>query len=232
MHVPPAFRIEPSLCLDFAAARGFGLVVACNDGRPVASSLPFHLALSAETAPRVAFHVARNNSLAALAAQGGTWLLAVQGHDTYVSPDWYESADQVPTWLYESVHLTGPVRVMDASDLRAHLDDLTAPFEARLAPKPPWKADKVALAHQTALMKAIVGIEMTVAAIEGSAKLNQHKADPDHRGVAVALAQQRGEAAQAIAARMIALRPHLEYGETEASRAGEAVGASLQANEV
>ena len=58
----------------------------------------------------MAFHVARGNPLAALADGTSHWLLAVNGADAYVSPDWYVSPDQVPTWLYQAVHLTGPVR--------------------------------------------------------------------------------------------------------------------------
>jgi transcriptional regulator len=52
--------------------------------------------------PKLEFHVARANPLGSMAEKGGTWLVAVQGHDAYVSPDWYASADQVPTWLYEA----------------------------------------------------------------------------------------------------------------------------------
>jgi transcriptional regulator len=61
------------------------------------------------------------------------------------------------------------------------------------------------------LLKAIVAVEMTVESIEGSFKLNQHKSDEDHVGVAAALAHQSDPSAQAIAKRMIALRPHLDY---------------------
>jgi transcriptional regulator len=61
------------------------------------------------------------------------------------------------------------------------------------------------------LMKAIVGIEMMVETVEGSFKLNQHKADADHIAIAAALARQADPGSQAIAARMIALRPHLSY---------------------
>ncbi len=59
-----------------------------------------------------AFHVARNNPLAKLADGKSHWLMAVLGADAYVSADWYVSPDQVPTWLYQAVHLTGTVRML------------------------------------------------------------------------------------------------------------------------
>jgi transcriptional regulator len=210
MYIPPAFRVDEAASLAFAAARGFGLVIACAEGRMTASPLPFYV--DQVTGGRwLAFHVARGNRLADLAANGGRWLVAVSGADAYVSPRWYASPDQVPTWLYESVQLAGPVRVMSAAEQREHLDRLSAVFEARQAPAQPWTADLVTPGRREALMRAIVAIEMTVESIDGSFKLNQHKSDADHASVALALAAQDDAGARAIAAHMMALRPHLDY---------------------
>ncbi len=211
MYVNPAFRIDHALCLEYAEARGFGLVIGCDNGRPLASPLPFRVVRVDGAPPCLAFHVARVNPLAALAQQGGRWMVAVAGPDAYVSPDWYVTSDMVPTWLYEHVQISGPVRLVAAGAEGAHLADLSAKFEAWLAPKPPWSPDKIAPARRDALMKAIVAIEMTVETIEGSFKLNQHKGDADHVGVVRALGAQVDPAASAIARRMIALRPQLSY---------------------
>jgi transcriptional regulator len=210
MYVHPAFKIDRAASLAFAAARGFGVVVACHEGAPVASPLPFHLDFACDGTPRVAFHVARGNAFAAIAQAGGSWLVSVMGADAYVSPDWYASPDQVPTWLYEAVHLSGPVRVI-RDGLAEHLDTLTERFEGTLAPKAPWAAAAVTPGRKAKLMQAIVGIEMLVETVEGSLKLNQHKSDADHAAVAAALARRPDAASQAIAARMVALRPHLDY---------------------
>ena len=223
MYVHPAFRIDRAASLAFAAARGFGLVVACDGGQSAASPLPFRLDYANDGTPRLGFHVARNNPLAALAAKGGTWLVAVMGADAYVSPDWYASHDQVPTWLYETVHLTGPVHLLGEREQREHLDALGEKFESWLEPKPQWTAGKIAPGRRQALMKGIVGIEMTVEAVAGSFKLNQHKSDVDHVAVARALARQDDTGARTIAGRMIALRPHLDYDLSDAAAAG-AVG--------
>lgn len=212
MYVPHAFHTDRTASLAFAADRGFGLVVACDGLRPVSSPLPFRLGHADDGGARVSFHVARANGLADLAANGGVWLVAVTGADAYVSPDWYASPDQVPTWLYEAVHLSGPVRVMTADERRRHLDRLSETFEGRLAPKRPWTADKMTPARREAMMQAIVGIEMTVETVEGSRKLNQHKSDADHAAVASALAARGDLGARTIAARMEELRPELDYG--------------------
>ena len=145
----------------------------------------------------VSFHVARGNPLARLGDGKSRWLLAVNGADAYVSADWYVSPDQVPTWLYQAVHLTGPVGPMPDGELGAHLDALSAKFESWLAPKPPWTSAKMSDGRQEMLKKAIVGLMMTVEDIEGSFKLNQHKSDADHMAVANALARQDDPASQA-----------------------------------
>ena len=196
MYVHPAFKVHPATSLAFAASRGFGLVIASDGGRPVASPLPFRLIEQDGKVPKLEFHVARANPLGAIAEKGGTWLVAVQGHDAYVSPDWYASAEQVPTWLYETVHLSGPVRLIGGDHTRGHTERLSNTFEKWLAPKPEWKLDKVADKRREMLLKAIVAVEMTIETIEGNFKLNQHKSDEDHVAVANALASQGDPSAQ------------------------------------
>jgi transcriptional regulator len=211
MYTPPMFKPDRAASLGFAEARGFGTVCAWDGAKPVASSLPFYLTSADDGTPQALFHVARGNALAGLADGKSRWLLAVNGADAYVSPDWYVSPDQVPTWLYQAVHLSGSVRRLSDGELASHLDTLSAKFESWLAPKPAWMVSKVTAARLEMLKKAIVGLVMSVDEIEGSFKLNQHKSDADHVAIAATLAQQHDEAAQTIGKQMFALRPLLDY---------------------
>ena len=211
MYTPPMFKPDRAASLGFAQARGFGTVCAWSGNKPIASSVPFILTSADDGTPLAAFHVARGNPLAGLADGTSSWLLAVNGADAYVSADWYASPDQVPTWLYQAVHLTGPVRKLSDGELGPHLDLLGAKFENRLVPKPPWTSSKMTAARLETLKKAIVGMVMTLEEIEGSFKLNQHKSDVDHAAIASVLLQRHDEAAQTLGKEMVALRPHLEY---------------------
>ena len=211
MYTPPMFKPDRATSLGFAEARGFGTVCAWDGNKPIASSLPFYLAYADDGTPRAAFHVARHNPLAKLADGTSSWLMAVNGADSYVSPDWYTSPDQVPTWLYQSVHLTGSVRRLSDGELGPHLDALSAKFENWLAPKPPWTSSKMTAGRLEAMKKAIVGFVMSVDEVEGSFKLNQHKSDVDHAAIAATLMLRHDEAAQTIGKQMIALRPQLDY---------------------
>src|ERR1700738_2918396 len=207
MYTPPMFKPDRAASLAFAEARGFGLVCAWDGARPIASSLPFYLGYADDGTPRAAFHAARHNPLIKLAGGTTSWLLAVNGADAYVSPDWYVSPDQVPTWLYQVVHLTGTVRTLSDDELAEQIDTLSAKFEERVVPKKPWVSSEMPAGRLEALKKAIVGMVMTVDAIEGSFKLNQHKSDADYIALAEALAVQPDADAHVIAGLMREQRP-------------------------
>ena len=91
MYTPPMFKSDRAASLAFAEARGFGTACAWNGKRPVASSLPFYLSYAEDGTPLALFHVARHNPLVKLADGVTPWVLAVNGADAYVTPDWYVS---------------------------------------------------------------------------------------------------------------------------------------------
>ena len=207
MYTPPLFKQDRAASLTFAEERGFGMVCAWNGARPVASSLPFYLNHADDGALQALFHVARGNPLAKFADGMTPWLLAASGPDAYVSADWYVSSDQVPTWLYQSVHLTGPVRVLSDPELAIQVDALSAKFENWLLPKKPWTSGKMTPSRLEAMRKAIIGLVMTVQDVEGSFKLNQHKSEADFAAVAGALAERPDTGSQQIAGLMRDARP-------------------------
>jgi transcriptional regulator len=214
MYTPPPFKPDRTASLAFAEARGFGLVCAWDGAKPIASPLPFYLSFADDGTPQALFHVARHNPLVKLAGGANSWLLAVNGADAYVSPDWYVSPDQVPTWLYQSVHLTGAVRVLSDDELAEQIETLSAKFENRLLPKKPWLSSKMTTGRLDAMKKAIVGLTMTVAEVEGSFKLGQQKSEADYASLAGALASQTDADAQHIAQLMRDTRPQAFANET------------------
>jgi transcriptional regulator len=218
MYTPPMFKPDRAASLAFAQARGFGTFCAWDGSKPMASLLPFYLEYADDGTARAMFHVARHNPLLGLADATSSWLLAVSGADAYVSADWYVSPDQVPTWLYQAVHLTGTVRKLSDHELAVQIDTLSAKFESWLAPKKPWTSSKMAAGRLEAMKNAIVGLVMTVEEIEGSFKLNQHKSDADYAAVGNALAAQADAGARHIAGLMRELRPQAFTAEAAPSK--------------
>ena len=175
MHTNPAFRKWPdAAACAFARERGFGALTIAGEAGPLASHIPF---LLSEDGRRAEFHLLRSSALSrALQGAPGAALLVVSGPDAYISPDWYgDVPDQVPTWNYQAVHLRGAARVLGQDALRPHLMRLSAHFEHRLAPKPPWTLDKMSENAIGKMLRAIAPAELMIDSCESTLKLGQNK---------------------------------------------------------
>lgn len=174
MHPNPAFRATPtSETLAFAANRGFGTLMVSGVDGPLASHIPFDLAADGASAE---LHLVRSNPIVrALADAQQPALLAVVGADSYISPDWYDLPDQVPTWNYVAAHLRGTLALLPDDSLRGHLDRLSERFERRLLPKRPWRTDKLPAEVLKRFMRMIVPCRLTITDVQGTWKLGQNK---------------------------------------------------------
>ncbi len=162
----------------FAAEIGFGMVFLTTPDGPRVAHVPF-VFLDDE---RIGFHIARGNALAKH-LDGAEALFVVNGPDGYISPDYYGTDDQVPTWNYVALELQGPVQKMDDAALIAQVDALSANQEVRLAPKPVWTRNKMSAGYFDKLLRGISGFEMTVTAWRSTVKLGQNKS-PEVRAAA------------------------------------------------
>ena len=133
---------------------------------------------------RIRFHVSRGNRAK---LDGRRAIVSVLGPEGYVSPDWYGTDDQVPTWNYLAVEAEGPLRRLDGAELAALLDALSAAHEARLAPKPAWTRAKMSPGRFEGMLKAIVGYELTIEDLRGTRKLGQNKSEAERRGAITGL---------------------------------------------
>jgi transcriptional regulator len=210
MHVlRPQFRIEEQRALEFASQRGFGMIVAADERGPRASHVPFVLD-QRDGRAIVQIHFTARNPLVPLADGNRRFLLIVAGDDAYVSNDWYASPDNVSTWLYEAVHLSGVAHLRGLDENRGHGDALLAMAESRLQ-KRPWDLAQMEPDKRESMLAAIRVIDLMVDTVEGQAKLNQHKGDADHVAVADQLARSQETGHQRLARKMQTLRPGLGY---------------------
>jgi transcriptional regulator len=185
MYVHPAFKADLKTSEAFLVERGFGTLIAQGTNAPVAVHVPFHFQ-SSEKGGLIELHVARSNPIHECIAAHPQVLLTCTGPDAYISPDWYSSPNQVPTWNYVAVHATGRACLMEPGWLPAHLDRLSAKFEAWLQKKP-WMSKEMDQERLVALMNAIVGITIEVEGVQGNWKLGQHKGSSDHNGAVAGL---------------------------------------------
>ena len=183
MHPNGSFRWtdEPAMRA-FVAARGFATICAKAPEGPVLAHAP----LVVTGAGMLGFHVARGNRIRRH-LDGATVMVSVTGDDFYVSPDWYGTPDQVPTWNYCAVEIEGRASALDDAALVDQLDSLSATFEATLAPKPAWTRDKMKPDRFESMLPASQGFELVPTAWRGTRKLGQNKTAAERAAMAGAL---------------------------------------------
>lgn len=187
MHPDSRFTVEGrATLLAFVAAHPFVTLAAGIKGAPIIAQAPVVIR---EFGGEIVldFHVSRGNALAPHLVQGFSAVALATSEDAYISPDWYESADQVPTWNYCSVEAHGFVAALNTDELIAQLDALSEQEEARLLPKPLWTRQKMSAGQFEAMLRGIVGGRLTVERLTGTFKLSQNKSDADRLGAAAGL---------------------------------------------
>jgi len=175
MHPNPIYHhAEAQQNLDFARERGFGMLAINEAGTPLLSHVPFLLNATGDV---VDLHLVRSNPIARVLQAPVEAKIAITGGDSYISPDWYGVPDQVPTWNYVAVHLTGVLERRPQEELRDVLDRQSAFYEERLLPKPPWTTAKMTPEVLDKMMRMIVPCRIKVTGVDGTWKLNQNKPD-------------------------------------------------------
>lgn len=205
MYVPRHFAVHDLPWIgSFVDAAATATLVTFDGTRPVATLLPVIWDRPAELPAelpedgqvpggygRLLGHIALANDQWQTAAPGAGALAIISGPQAYVSPSWYESKARhgrvVPTWNYEAVHLTGQVTFRrDAAFLRDVVTRLTRRHEAGRAH--PWAVSDAPAAYVDGQLRAIVGVELAVEAVEAKQKLSQNRSEADRAGVIAGLA--------------------------------------------
>ncbi|NIF27976.1 FMN-binding negative transcriptional regulator [Pantoea sp. Tr-811] len=136
-------------------------------------------------------HLARANRQWHDLEQGAEALLVFPGADAYVSPSYYPSkADNpkvVPTWNYLAVHAYGAAQVIhEPAPLLQIVSRLTDRHEQGRSQ--PWQVADAPADYLDGMLRAIVGIRLPIARLQGARKLSQNRSAEDLAGVRDGLA--------------------------------------------
>jgi transcriptional regulator len=182
MYLPRSFQEQDSeRLLGLMRRFSFATLVTAQDGVPFASHLPFLVEPGAEGPGRLLSHMARPNPQWRAFAEDRDVLVIFQGPHTYVSPSWYVTEPNVPTWNYAVVHAYGRPRVIEEpSESLRILRELVSTYESGF--EKPWSMERVGDYAQR-LLPGIVAFEIRLSRLEGKFKLNQNRAPEDRRAV-------------------------------------------------
>jgi transcriptional regulator len=173
MYVPDHFKVaDEAEIFAFIDANAFGQLISVDAGRPFASHLPFLIASDHKT---LICHLARQNPQWQQ-LDGQQVLITFLGAHDYISPSWYQNPG-VPTWNYQAVHIYGHCRVFEDADALAEVvETLSQRYESGF--DKPWQPQ-----YRDAMLKAIIGVEISIDEIEAKYKLSQNRPAADQQGV-------------------------------------------------
>ena len=203
MYLPAHFaESRPEVLAALVRSHPFGLLVTQDgDGGVDANSIPFILdPASPGTSGVLRGHVARANPLWRTARGDVDSLVVFQGPQGYVSPAWYPSKAEhgkvVPTWNYVMVQARGKLRAIDDAEwLRGFVTRLTERHEGER--DAPWAVSDAPADYVETMLRAIVGIEITLTSLTGKWKVSQNRPAADRAGVVAGLTSEHGDAALA-----------------------------------
>lgn len=138
--------------------------------------------------PRIFAHLTKSNAIVKKIQKAPEGFirctLVVSGPDGYVSPDWYDLDDQVPTWNYVSIHIRGRLRLLPQEMLPGVLNSLSQKFENELArDKRPWSIDKLPSKKLKVMMAAICPVVLDIEKVNSTWKLGQNKPESSRKRV-------------------------------------------------
>jgi transcriptional regulator len=191
LYVPEHFReTRIEVLRAFVERHSFGTLVAVTPEGITANHIPMQLLSGSDGPGLLRGHIARANPLWRLLEPGASVLAVFIGPDHYVSPSWYpskhEHGEAVPTWNYATVHVKGHIRFIDDPGwLRTLVESLTDEHERQSVNR--WRITDAPADYIAGMLRAIVGFEIQVSAIEGKFKGSQNRSAADRAGVAEAL---------------------------------------------
>jgi len=190
LYIPAHFReSRPEVLQALIRRHPLATLIAMTSDGLTANHIPMLLEMK-DGAAWLRGHIARGNSLWREVPAGAQVLAIFTGADHYISPTWYPSKREhgkaVPTWNYSAVHIKGAIRfIEDTAWLRAFVESLTDIHEGDRPDR--WHVSDAPADYLESMLRAIVGFEIQVSAIDGKVKGSQNRTTADRLGAAAAL---------------------------------------------
>lgn len=120
-------------------------------------------------------HLSIGNPQLAAFEQDNQVKAVFSGYDGYISAAWYPTSDQVPTWNYSSLEISGRVYLANQNETEEILIKQTTVLEQRVNEN--WTLDKLPDIKRQAMLKAIRAFVIDIESWQGKNKLSQNKSD-------------------------------------------------------
>ena len=171
MYIPKAFlNTDQFEILSFIKKYSFGTIITVDEGKPIATHLPF-LVVEQDEKMFLKSHFASVNPQAK-SLEGQEILVIFTEPHAYVSPKFYEKKQNVPTWNYLAVHIYGGAKIIEDEAGKLELLEKTIQnYEEEYLKQ--W--NNLALDYKLKMLKGITAFEIEVSDIQAKKKLSQNK---------------------------------------------------------
>ena len=150
-----------------------GMLVSVKDNKPLLTHIPF---IYNDKTGRLVAHIDKNNPQLETLQDGANVTVVFKGPDCYISPSIYDSENQLPTWNYIIVHITGTIQLINDSEAAKQsmitmTEFLEEPDHEFILQKNNPKMDR--------FVNYIQAFEIEITNWEGKFKLSQDKTEVD-----------------------------------------------------
>lgn len=196
MYIPNHFRNKnQGAALAFMRQFNFATLVSVNNGKPIATHLPF---VVIEDGDKIILstHLAKNNPQ--VQDLNGEVLVIFQEPHAYISPSLYNHEMNVPTWNYVAVHCYGTSSILPEETHLSKMEEFIMAFE----PSYIDQFKNLPLKYKEGLSKGVHVIEINVNELQAKEKLSQNKSAEERIRIAESLSKSDDSAARTLSSLM------------------------------
>ena len=205
MYIHPLnkWEDEPEI-VDFVRKNAFATLISQVDGKPWATHLPFVLGKNISGEAVLSGHMAKANPQWKSISEKDDVLVIFQGSHAYISSSWYNH-ENVPTWNYLAVHVSGKIRLIEGQELMDHLKSLTDTYEEGRPNR--VRVETMSESYVAGQLRALAGFEIKIEEVKGSAKLSQNRDDVNYHHIVEKLEESQNHLDKEVASEMKKRRP-------------------------
>ena len=180
--------------IQFIEDNSFADLVTFHDNSLCSNKVPFFY----DKEKNVLFgHLGRNNPQLIDIEKTDEVLVIFSGAHAYISPQWYESDNGVPTWNFQTIQIRGSATIVDDRTLIEILAKLSKFHESQLPNQ--WTMSKLDPEKRKMMLQMITGFKIEVTEIKFKEKMSQIRKLNDRKSVINALREQNRQSSKAVA---------------------------------
>lgn len=180
MFVPEEFSVnDPQAIDDFILAHPFISLVTTNTKFPIATHIPI-VAKKINNIWNIEGHISLSNEQSHSIKNNLPALCIHLGANAYISSSVY-GHENVPTWNYKAVHLSGRLVPLTKNEMENHLNELVELFEQNR--EDPLNYNNFSKSMIDSYKNEIIGFRLIVEKIEAAFKLSQNRNKRDHHAI-------------------------------------------------